>query len=108
MDWLLADLLWIFACKLRGLHNEKRRVLISPAAPAVIGLYPLAQGADVAAKFRRPSGDRADLSGESGIETLTPSNSPTQMLWRTCSAMMAVLVSLANRAACKAGSRADR
>src|SRR4051794_9107159 len=70
MDWLFADLLWIFACKLRGLHNEKRRVLISPASPAVIGLYPLAQGADVAAKFRRPSGDRADLSGESGLKVL--------------------------------------
>jgi hypothetical protein len=42
MDWLSADLQRIFTRKLRSLHTEKRRVLISPAAPAVIGLYLLA------------------------------------------------------------------
>jgi hypothetical protein len=42
MDWLSADFLAIFARKFRILHSKTRLVVLSPAAPAVIGFYLLA------------------------------------------------------------------
>ena len=39
MDWLSADLLAICARKFRILRSKKWLVLLSPAVPAVIGLY---------------------------------------------------------------------
>jgi hypothetical protein len=53
------------------LGSKKRSVLLSPAAPAVIGLDLLAYANDAAAKFGAPGRRRTNPSGKSGFKLAT-------------------------------------